>query len=92
MTSLVAVGKPDGRLVALIGQPRADLLHRLDEPAPAGLLASAMQYAPSVITHHVASLERSGLVRRERRGRQILVHRTGLGSALLRLYQATADP
>jgi DNA-binding MarR family transcriptional regulator len=46
-----------------------------------------MLYTPSVITHHLTAMERAGLVTRERRGRQVLVHRSPRGTSLLRLYE-----
>jgi DNA-binding transcriptional ArsR family regulator len=75
-------------LHALIGEPRAELLRRLDRAVSAGSLAESMLYAPSAITHHLLSLERAGLVHRERNGRHVLVHRTPRGTALLNLYES----
>ena len=42
---------------------------------------------PSAATHHVSALEAAGLVRRERRGRHVVVRRTARGEALLALYE-----
>jgi DNA-binding transcriptional ArsR family regulator len=77
----------DRGLEALLGAPRSELLRRLDEPVPAGALADQLQLSPASVTHHLVTLERAGLVRRERRGQRVLVHRTGRGSALLDLYE-----
>lgn len=85
-------GEFDGRarngdsLAALLGEPRAGLLRRLEQPVTPGSLAESMIYAPSAISHHLHTLEKAGLVERERHGRHILVHRTGRGTALLNLY------
>jgi DNA-binding transcriptional ArsR family regulator len=72
----------------LLGGPRAELVQRLSEPQTAGALATAMQLAPSAITHHVSTLEQSGLVERERNGRHVLIHLTERGGALLDVYGA----
>jgi len=74
-------------LDGLLGAPRAEILRRLDRVVPAGVLACHLQCAPSVITHHLVALERAGLVRRERSGRRVFVHRTARGTALLHLYE-----
>jgi DNA-binding transcriptional ArsR family regulator len=79
--------RPPTGLVALLGLPRATLLRRLDAARAAGELAAALSLPPSAVTHHVAALERAGLVRRERRGQRVLVHRTGTGTSLLALYE-----
>jgi DNA-binding transcriptional ArsR family regulator len=73
-------------LEALLGEARAGLLRRLDRVTTAGSLAESMLYVPSAISHHLAALERAGLVRREREGRNVLVHRTPRGSAVMHLY------
>jgi len=77
--------RPDA-LGSLIGAARASVLRMLDQPRTAGHLARTLLYSPSSITHHLAGLERSGLVRRERRGRSVVVHRTARGTQLLHLY------
>jgi hypothetical protein len=38
-------------------------------------------------SHHLTVLEHAGLARRERRGRQVIVHRTARGTDLLHLYE-----
>jgi DNA-binding transcriptional ArsR family regulator len=73
-------------LVALLGASRADLLRRLDRPTTPGRLAAQLQFAPSAISHHLATLERAGLVARERSGRHVVVRRSARGTAVLHLY------
>jgi DNA-binding transcriptional ArsR family regulator len=73
-------------LDGLLGPQRAMILRRLDRPATAGSLAEAMIAVPSAASHHIAVLERAGLVTRERRGRSVLVRRTTRGTELLALY------
>jgi DNA-binding transcriptional ArsR family regulator len=81
------VGAAGSGLDALVGAPRAEILRRLDRAVPAGALAEQLQLGPSGVTHHLAALERAGLVRRERVGRRVFVHRSSRGSALLHLYE-----
>jgi DNA-binding MarR family transcriptional regulator len=76
---------PDG-LEALLGAQRTRLLRHLDRPATPGRLAETLHAVPSAATHHLAILERAGLVVRERHGRRVLVHRTARGTDLLGLY------
>jgi DNA-binding transcriptional ArsR family regulator len=72
----------------LLGEPRADILRRLDEVHAAGQLAGKMLFTPSAITHHLIALERAGLITRERHGRHVLVRRSARGTALLHLYES----
>lgn len=83
------LGRPNtvSGLDALVGKPRADILRCLDSALTAGRIARDMHYTPSVITHHLAALERADLVVRERHGRLVLVRRSARGTALLRLYE-----
>ena len=74
------------QLEAMVGTQRARILRRLDRPTAAGEIAELLQLVPGGATHHIALLERAGLVHRERRGRSILVRRTPRGKALLALY------
>jgi DNA-binding transcriptional ArsR family regulator len=83
-----ALGEPIGGLAGLLGGPRALILRLLDQPATAGSLAAGLQAVPSAATHHISALEAAGLVVRERRGQNVLVHRTARGTALLALYEA----
>jgi DNA-binding transcriptional ArsR family regulator len=77
---------PPAALDALIGTQRSRILRFLDRPATAGRLAEALLAVPSAASHHLAILERAGLVARERQGRRVLVHRTARGTDLLALY------
>jgi DNA-binding transcriptional ArsR family regulator len=79
-------------LRALLGEPRAEMLRRLDHPMAVGRLAESMLYVPSAITYHLLILERAGLVERIRAGRNIHVHRTPRADALLDLYRDWASP
>jgi DNA-binding transcriptional ArsR family regulator len=79
-------GPPPPELEALLGAQRARLLQILDRPTTAGRLADTLHAVPSAATHHVAILERAGLVERERDGRRVVVHRTARGTELLALY------
>ena len=74
-------------LEALLGSQRARILRHLDAPLPAGRIADTLIAVPSAASHHLAILERAGLVRREREGRRVLVHRTARGTQLLALYE-----
>jgi DNA-binding transcriptional ArsR family regulator len=77
---------PVAGLDALLGHQRARILHALDRPARAGQLADLLQGPPSMVTHHIAALERAGLVTRERDGRHVWVHRSARGSELAAIY------
>jgi DNA-binding transcriptional ArsR family regulator len=77
---------PPAALEGLLGSQRALILRRLDRPIAAGKVAEALFAVPSAASHHVAILERAGLVAREREGRRVLVRRTVRGTELLELY------
>jgi DNA-binding transcriptional ArsR family regulator len=80
-------GQPSSdALEALLGIPRAEILRALERPTSVGRLAEGLHAVPSAATHHVAALEAAGLVARDRRGRHVMVRRTGRGEALLELY------
>ena len=79
-------GPPPAALEGLLGSRRALILRLLDPPLAAGKIAEAMFAVPSAASHHVAILERAGLVTRELRGRRVLVRRTARGTELLELY------
>jgi DNA-binding transcriptional ArsR family regulator len=76
------------QLEALLGAQRARLLGFLDRLRSAGEVATALVASPGAATHHLRALEAAGLVIRERVGRNVVVHRTRRGSALLLLYGA----
>jgi DNA-binding MarR family transcriptional regulator len=62
-------------------------VREVDRPASAGRLAERHGFSPSGITHHLAALERAGLIDRERDGRRVVVRRTTRGTQLLGLYE-----
>jgi DNA-binding transcriptional ArsR family regulator len=80
---------PAASLDALVGVHRSRLLRRLDHPLTAGELSAALDLRPSGMTFHLRALEAAGLIVRERRGRNVVVHRTERGSVLLALYEST---
>jgi DNA-binding transcriptional ArsR family regulator len=80
---------PSPSLEALLGDRRSALLQRLDRPQVAGRLALAVGSTPSALSFHLRALEAAGLVRRERRGSNIVVHRTSRGTQLVALYTLT---
>ncbi|MFI7644118.1 ArsR/SmtB family transcription factor [Nonomuraea sp. NPDC049400] len=69
-------------LTALLGVPRARLLHLLDEPLPTIELARRLRVTPSAVSQHLRVLHATGLVARARDGRQVLYRRTPLGDHL----------
>jgi DNA-binding transcriptional ArsR family regulator len=78
----------EAELEALLGAQRARVLRLLDRPRSAGAVAKALMASPGAATHHVRKLEAAGLIARERVGRNVAVHRTPRGTALLMLYGA----
>lgn len=70
-------------LVALVGGPRARLLHLLDEPAPTIELARRLGVTPSAVSQHLRVLHANRLVSRARDGRQVLYRRSDLGEELV---------
>lgn len=74
-------------LEALLGHQRALILRHLDRPMSPGRLAEALIAVPSAASHHLAILERAGLVERERQGRNVLVRRTERGTGIVSLYE-----
>jgi DNA-binding transcriptional ArsR family regulator len=76
-------------LISLVGAQRAVILEMLlAGPASCGSLAKALFMAPGGITHHLRVLERAGLARRTRAGREVMVNLSARGRALLDLYDA----
>ncbi|GAA2816569.1 ArsR/SmtB family transcription factor [Nonomuraea rubra] len=69
-------------LTALLGAPRARLLHLLAEPLPTVELARRLRVTPSAVSQHLRVLYGTGLVTRARDGRQVLYRRTELGDRL----------
>jgi DNA-binding transcriptional ArsR family regulator len=78
---------PPAALEALLGAQRARILRDLDRPMMAGRIAESLLVVASAASHHLAILERAGLVDRERQGRHVLVQRTARGSEILALYE-----
>ncbi|MEU6714599.1 metalloregulator ArsR/SmtB family transcription factor [Nonomuraea sp. NPDC046802] len=74
---------PPGSAVRLLGRARAELLEALRSPATTTDLARALGVTPSAVSQHLAVLRQSGLVARERSGRNVLYVMTDLGAALL---------
>jgi DNA-binding transcriptional ArsR family regulator len=80
------LGASPAGLEALIGAQRTRILRLLDRPRPAGRIAQAIGATPGAVTYQLRALEASGLILRERAGRQVAVSRTSRGAALLSLY------
>lgn len=78
------VSAPD-TLTLLIGPIRASILRALDRPISMGGLADHLDTAPSTATYHCIQLATSGLVVRQRVGREVRIHRTPRGDALVDL-------
>ncbi|MEV0386666.1 winged helix-turn-helix domain-containing protein [Nonomuraea sp. NPDC050643] len=76
------------QLKLLLGDARAAVLISLDRPLSMGVLARRVKCHPSVITYHCSRLESAGLITRRREGREIYVHRTKRGTALLNLFDS----
>jgi DNA-binding transcriptional ArsR family regulator len=77
----VAEPAPDAQLDAVFGAlahpARRELLRRLlaaREPQPMGAVAAAAGVSPQLLTKHVATLERAGLITRTRHGREKHAH------------------
>ena len=73
---------PASSAVRLLGRPRAELLEALRSPATTTDLARALGVTPSAVSQHLGVLRESGLVVRERAGRNVLYVRTALGASL----------
>lgn len=74
---------PPGGTVRLLGRARAGLLEALRSPATTTDLARALGVTPSAVSQHLAVLRETGLVERERSGRQVVYLITALGTSLL---------
>jgi DNA-binding transcriptional ArsR family regulator len=70
-------------LAALLGAPRAGLLHLLAEPLPTVEIARRLRVTPSAVSQHLRVLHANGLVTRVRDGRLVLYRRSPLGDRLL---------
>ncbi|GAA4235782.1 DNA-binding transcriptional ArsR family regulator [Streptosporangium album] len=73
---------PAGSAVRLLGRARAELLEALRSPATTTDLARALGVTPSAVSQHLGVLRESGLVARERSGRNVLYVTTALGASL----------
>ncbi|MFC7640714.1 ArsR/SmtB family transcription factor [Streptosporangium lutulentum] len=73
---------PAASAVRLLGRARAELLEELRSPATTTDLARALGVTPSAVSQHLAVLRESGLVARERSGRNVLYLTTDLGASL----------
>jgi DNA-binding transcriptional ArsR family regulator len=71
----------------LLGAVRTRLLRAVARPRTMTALAAVADLPPSAITHHCGRLVAAGLVRRDKRGREVWVSRTVRGSALIDLYR-----
>ncbi|GAA3672756.1 DUF5937 family protein [Nonomuraea antimicrobica] len=74
---------PAGSTVRLLGRARAELLEALRSPATTTDLARALGVTPSAVSQHLRVLRESGLVARERSGRNVLYLTTALGTSLI---------
>jgi DNA-binding transcriptional ArsR family regulator len=71
----------------LLGPVRAEVLNALTRPVTMGELAALTRLTPSAITYHCERLSAAGLVRRERRGREVRVIRTVRAERLAELFE-----
>ena len=78
-----SVTAASGAVEELLGPARARLLGALRSPATTSALALRFGVTPSAISQHLAVLNRSGLVERQRSGRRVLYQASELGLALL---------
>lgn len=79
----VRASAPPRTAVQLLGHRRAYLLETLRSPSTTTDLARALGVTPSAVAQHLRVLRDSGLVTRERAGRNVLYLTTTLGTALL---------
>jgi DNA-binding transcriptional ArsR family regulator len=73
----------DRHLGALVGQPRAQLLHALSTPAGTTEVSARTGMSISSASEHTAVLRNAGLVQSVRRGRRVVHSLTPLGRGLL---------
>ncbi|MDH2424420.1 winged helix-turn-helix domain-containing protein [Sphaerisporangium sp. TRM90804] len=88
---LTAEPRPQGKdapLALLLGDVRATILSNLDRPLTMGRLAKVTRQAPNALTYHCDRLESTGLIRRNRLGREIHIERTDRATALVHLLLA----
>jgi hypothetical protein len=82
-----AEGSP---LESVLGAVRAQILLAVERPMIMTELAGLASLAPSAITYQCERMAGAGLVRRERRGREVWVSRTSRGDGLIDLFNETA--
>ena len=75
-----------GSLDFMIGPVRTALLRAVARPLSMGELAGLTRLAPSAMTYHCERLVKSGLIRRERYGREIRISQTGRGRRLVEIF------
>ncbi|RJL30063.1 ArsR/SmtB family transcription factor [Bailinhaonella thermotolerans] len=75
-------GQDDPGLSALIGHPKARILHLLADPMTTGELARRLEVTPSAVSQHLRTLQATALVTSTRTGRHVLHHRTPLADQL----------
>ena len=79
VVSEVTDAEVDGLFQALADATRRDILHRCIRGEPSvSRLADVYPMSFAAVQKHVAVLERAGLVRKERRGREQLVRTDGV--------------
>ncbi|WHT22832.1 helix-turn-helix domain-containing protein [Crossiella sp. CA-258035] len=77
---------PDA-LTALLGAARARILRHCAHHPTMTEVAALLAVTPATATHHCRTLEAAGLVERRRRGREVRLHRTGRGDAVVELFR-----
>lgn len=85
-----AVPKPEpGRdaMSLLLGGGRAKVVRALETPATTTSVAGAIGLAKSTVSQHLSVLYEAGVVRRERRGTEVIYRLDHVGYALLRHLQ-----
>ncbi|MEU8118844.1 hypothetical protein AB0C21_09045 [Spirillospora sp. NPDC049024] len=76
---------PDDALALVLGPVRAAILRHAGDRPSVSDLASRLAVGVSTVTYHCDHLVTAGLLRRERRGREVRLRRTDLGTSLLDL-------
>lgn len=77
--------KGNHSLELLMGRGRAEVLLSLDPPSSTLELARRLKVSPSGISAHLSTLEDTGLVERQRRGRYVYYRLSPTGRSLLEL-------
>jgi DNA-binding transcriptional ArsR family regulator len=75
--------RPARAVADLLGATRAELLTGLATPATTTALAERHHLSPATVSHHLGVLHRAGLLRRHRRGKDVLYVRTAWASELV---------